>query len=89
MSHTAEEKIIKIPPGVNPISARAAANILQCSMGHVRWLRHQKVLKSWQMTPRMTVLDLEEVQKYAKQQAVAAKQGTRIGRPNAGFSPDT
>ena len=83
------EAIVKIPPGVNPISSRAAADILQCSMGHVRWLRHQKVLKSWQMTPRMTVLDLEEVREYAKKQTSAGRVGKRLGRPNAGFSPDT
>jgi hypothetical protein len=89
MTETEEEKIVRVPPGVNPISARAAASILQCSMGHVRWLRQQKVLKSWQLTKRLTVLDMAEVREYAKKQTSAAKAGRRIGRPSEGFSPDT
>ncbi|NDE18552.1 DNA-binding protein [bacterium] len=83
---TTEEKVIVIPKNVNPIPSRVAASILQCSMGHVRWLRRNGRLKSWKLSGRYTMLDRKEVEALAK---AKAKQETRLGAPSKGFQPDT
>ena len=83
------EKIVKIPDSVTPIPSRAAADILQCSMGHIRWLRRNGKLKSWKLGNRYTMLDLKEVEALAKTAAKARTEGRKLGAPSRGFSPDT
>lgn len=83
------EKPIQIPPSVKPISTRAAAAMLQCSMGHVRWLRRTGRLKSWLISGRFAMVDYNEVRALAAEQAKALKTGHKRGAPSRGFSPDT
>lgn len=82
-------KVVKIPDGVTPIPSRTAATVLNCSMGHIRWLRRTGKLKSWKLGERYAMLDLAEVQALAKSYEAARKQGKKLGAPSQGFSPDT
>jgi hypothetical protein len=81
--------IEKIPPTVQPIPARQAAAMLQCSMGHIRWLRRTGRLKGWIMGGRFAMLDYHEVKALARERAKALKEGRKLGAPSRGFSPDT
>lgn len=83
------EKIVKIPDAVTPIPSRTAADLLKCSMGHVRWLRRNGKLKSWKTGSRYSMLDLNEVKALAKTSARARTEGRKLGAPSRGFSPDT
>lgn len=71
-----------MPEGVDLITPRAAAKLLKCSMGHVRYLRRSKTLKSWKTGERATLLDMSTVKEYADREDV-------MGAPRGGFSPDT
>lgn len=82
-------KIVTVPDGVTPIPSRTAATILNCSMGHVRWLRRTGKLKSWKLGDRYAMLDLKEVEALAKAYEKARKEGRKLGAPARGFSPDT
>ena len=82
-------KIISVPDGVAAIPSRAAATILNCSMGHIRWLRRAGKLRSWKLGDRYTMLDRKEVETLAKAYEKARKEGRKLGAPSKGFSPDT
>lgn len=80
-------KVVEIPDGVTPVTSRAAAEILKCSMGHVRNLALMNKIKSWKLGPRSIVFDLDEIKKYRKDMEVWRKEGHR-GRHPGGFQPD-
>ena len=82
-------KIVSVPDGVAAIPSRAAATILNCSMGHIRWLRQAGRLKSWKLGDRYTMLDRKEVETLAKTYEKVRKEGRKLGAPSRGFSPDT
>ena len=84
-----KEKIVSIPKGVTPISSRVAASMLQCSMGHIRWLRAKGHLRSWKIGSRYAMLDRDEVTAMAKRNQALAKKGSKVGAPAGGFKPDT
>lgn len=86
---TMKKQLQPIPEGVTPIPARTAATILNCSMGHIRWLRRNGKLKGWAAGSRFAMLDLDEVQALAKAYEKARQEGRKTGAPSRGFSPDT
>jgi hypothetical protein len=78
---------VKLPAGVTPITSRSVAEVLQCSMGHVRNLALKSRLKSWKLGSRSIVFDLKEVQEYKKTMERWRKEGHRGASPG-GFRPD-
>lgn len=79
--------VIKVPPSVTPITSRDAAEILECSMGHVRNLALKAKLKSWKLGSRFVVFDLQEVKTYKKSMEQWRRAGHR-GKAPGGFKPD-
>lgn len=77
-------KIVQLPPDITPITSRVAAEILDCSMGHVRNLALKSRLKSWKMGARSVVFDLVEVKNYKKVMEQYRKDGHR-GKTPGGF----
>lgn len=84
-----EKAVMKVPSGIQTISSRQAALMLECSMGHVRYLRRSGRLKGWAVGGRFTMLDYGEVKSLARESDRARKDGTKRGAPSRGFSPDT
>jgi hypothetical protein len=77
------EKYKSIPPGVEAVSCRMAAEILGCSMGHIRHLAGTGRLgKVYKVSSRALMLDKAFIKKYQKSLKPQ-------GRPRAGFSIDT
>jgi excisionase family DNA binding protein len=80
-------KVVELPKGVTPITSRVAAEILDCSMGHVRNLALNEKLRSWKIGARSVIFDLEEVKAYRKSMVQWRKEGHR-GKAPGGFKPD-
>lgn len=79
--------VVKVPPSVTPVTSRTVAEVLECSMGHVRNLALKSRLKSWKIGARSIVFDLKEVQEYKKLMERWRKEGHRGASPG-GFKPD-
>lgn len=72
-----------IPAGVEAVSCRMAAEMLGCSMGHIRHLAAAgKFGKVYKVSSRALMLDKKWIKKYQK---LLGPQG----RPRGGFSIDT
>ena len=74
-------KVVELPQGMVPITSRVAAEILDCSMGHVRNLALKSRLKSWKIGARSIVFDLSEVKVYKKTMEQWRKAGHRGNNP--------
>lgn len=79
--------VVKVPPTVTPVTSRTVAEVLECSMGHVRNLALKSRLKSWKIGARSIVFDLKEVQEYKKTMERWRREGHRGASPG-GFRPD-
>jgi len=56
--------------------------VLNCSMGHVRYLRRIGVLKGEELSSRFVVFDEKQVRKVKRERE-------KSGHYGRGFSPDT
>jgi hypothetical protein len=85
-----KEKLDSVPAGVTAISTRSAAQILMCSMGHVRNLAAAGAFgKTYRLAPRILALDADAVKAYLAKQSTAEKQGKKRGPKRGGFQIDT
>jgi len=85
-----KESFDVIPAGVTGISTRTAAQLLKCSMGHVRNLAANGAFgKSYRVTSRNLMLDAEAVKAYLAKQTKAEQAGSKRGPQRGGFAIDT
>lgn len=77
----------KVPPSITPVTSRTVAEVLGCSMGHVRNLARKSRLKSWKLGARSVLFDLKEVEAYKKTMTQWRKEGHRGAAPG-GFQAD-
>jgi len=64
------------------LTTRQVAMVLNCSMGHVRYLRRIGVLKGEELSSRFVVFDEKQVRKVKRERE-------KSGHYGRGFSPDT
>ena len=76
-----------VPTSITAVTSRTVAEVLGCSMGHVRNLARKSRLKSWKLGARSVLFDLKEVEEYRKAMAQWRKEGHRGATPG-GFQAD-
>jgi hypothetical protein len=77
----------EIPKTAVPITCRAAAELLEMSMGWVRQMVRDDKLDGWKIgESRSLLLDQRQVLKMAVEVAGQRKNGKRRGRPARGYS---
>ena len=82
------ERFDEIPATIKPISTRQAAQVLGCSLRHVRKLIYDKRIRHWHISTRLSVVCERDVRAYAAGVAAKRSAGDHRGSTAKGYAPD-